>query len=491
MPASARKEAIVNGSIEGRSAPHNPSPGDEHPGAILAGNTQTASTGGSSRSGIICFCANAVLITALLPYMSPIVLPDMDVQLMSLGISTAILFGLLLIKPGMFSFQKEDLLILCMGLLSLIYVSPDIAFDDLPAATRACGQIILAFPIYYAVRNLYRYMSPRVFLAVIALYCAALVLQVWLPVVYKSTFAHMLSDTRWAVDEGRGPNGLCTEPSMMGNICTLFIVSLYFFHREYWKTNRKAALFIVAAACGMLIVTKSGTGVVLALVVAATALFSSKLSKIAKVATLAASILALVSLGPLLGSSESRGASVLSGIAVNPFFILEEYSFADRLLGIYVGLYQIPDEPFGSFDVRIDPEATNSALNGDVAVHLWPDPSFRSLLIDLRSLRYNNHGTGALVERMGIPGVLILATFVLLPIGFPGKWVVRVFLVGMLLNASIFISTLWFILGCCVEIRRTEQCDPQKISSGSIHALCSNIMHMACTGNPNAEGIST
>ncbi len=406
---------------------------------------------------LIRFCANAVLATTLLPYISPIVLPGMDVQLMALGASTLLLIGLLIFTPRIFSFEREDLIILGMGLLSLVYVNPKIASDDPPATLRACGQIVLAFPVYYAVRNLYRFMSPKVFLWVVSLYGAVLFLQVWFPSAYAGTFAHLLSDTRFFADEGRGPNGLCTEPSMMGNICMLFIVSLYFFHREHWKAHKNAAWFVIAASCAMLFVTKSGTGVVLALVVALTALLSSKLTKKAKALILAAFLMTMIPLGQLLSSSESRGSLILGGIASNPLSILDQYSFADRMLGFYVGLYQIPQQPMGSLDVRINPEATNSAINGGVGIFIWPDPTFRSLLVDLRALRYDNHGTGAMVERMGIFGVLILASLVLYIRGFEGKWVVRTFMVCMLLNASMFISTLWFVMGCCIELQRTPR----------------------------------
>jgi hypothetical protein len=444
------------------------------------GNTATGNEGLTGRSfldGLICFCANAVLVTALLPYISPIVVPGMDVQLMALGTSTLLLIGLLIVTPRIFSFAREDLLILGMGLLSLVYVNPDIAFDDLPATLRACGQIVFAFPVYYAVRNLYRFMSPKVFLWVVALYGAVLFLQVLFPSAYAATFAHLLSDTRFFADEGRGPNGLCTEPSMMGNVCMLFVVSLYFFHREYWQSHKNAARLVFAASCVMLLITKSGTGVVLALVVALAALLSSKLSIRSKGLILAASLLTMIPLGQLLSSSESRGSLILGTIAGNPLSILDEYSFADRMLGVYVGLNQIPQQPFGSLDVRINPEATNSALNGDVAIFIWPDPTFRSLLVDLRSLRYDNHGTGAMVERMGIPGVLILASFLVYARGFQGKWVVRAFMVGMLLNSSMFISTLWFVLGCCIELQRTA---PQKQKThGLARALWKEMLRQA------------
>jgi len=377
----------------------------------------------------------------------------MDVQLTALGTSVGILFALFFFARRTLSFRREDLLILGLGLLSLVYVSPGAAFKDLPATLRACGQIAMAFPVYFAVRNLYQYMSPRVFVGVVALYCRALFLQMWLPSIYASTFAHMLSDTRWFADEGRGPNGLCTEPSMMGNICILFIVSLYFFHREYWKSHRNAAYFVVVASCVMLVITKSGTGAVLALVVALAALLSSRLSMVAKCAILGKSLLVTVPVAGSLGASDSRGASVLSGVASNPLWILGQYSFADRLLGLYVGLHQISSQPFGSFDVQIDPDATDRALDGDVAVHVWPDSSFRSLLSDLRALRDDNHGAGAVVERMGILGVLIILLLMFYPRGFHGKWVVRAYIVGILLNASLFISTLWLVIGCCAEFK--------------------------------------
>jgi hypothetical protein len=416
---------------------------------------------------LVRFGANAVLATALLPYVSPIVVPDMVVQLTALGTSVGILFVLLFFARRTLSFRREDLIILSLGLLSLLYVNPNVAFKDLPATLRACGQIAMAFPVYYAVRNLYQYMSPRVFVGVVAVYCGALFLQMWLPSIYASTFAHMLSDTRWFPEDGRGPNGLCTEPSMMGNMCILFTISLYFFHREYWKSHRYAAYFVVAASSVMLVITKSGTGVVLALVVALAALLSSRMSRVAKCAILATSLLLLVSLGRSLSASDSRGASVLSGVASNPLWILNEYSFADRLLGLYVGIHQISSQPFGSFDVQIDPDATDRALDGDVAAHVWPDSSFRSLLSDLRALRYDNHGTGAVVERMGILGALIILMLMVYPRGFHGKWVVRAYIVGILLNASLFISTLWFVIACCAELQRTEN-DTSRIRALSI-----------------------
>ncbi|MGD0125795.1 MAG: hypothetical protein ABSF46_10570 [Terriglobia bacterium] len=403
------------------------------------------------------FCANAVLFTALLPCVSPIVLPDTDVQLTALGTSILVLMGLFFLRPRLLSIRRIDLVVLGIGLLSFIYVRPSVAFADPTATLRACGQIVLAFPVYYAVRVLYRYMSPWVFLGVVVLYLLALALQMWWPDAYASTFAHVLSDTRWDAEGGRGPNGLCTEPSVMGNVCILFIASLYFFHLEYWKSHRNARRFVVAASCIMLVITQSGTGLVLGMFAALAALLGSKLSRRAKLAILTGFLLAIVLLGRTLSVSGSRGASIVSGVADNPLWIVAEPNFAIRVLDLYVGFHQIPSQPFGSFDVRADPDATDSALDGDAAVHIWPEPSLRTLLSNLRWSRDDTHGAGAVLERMGILGALIIVALMFWPLGFHGEWVVRTFIAGILFNASLFTPTLWFVIGCCAALRSTRK----------------------------------
>lgn len=419
--------------------------------------SETCIVGADCESVTLRFCANAVLLTALLPYVSPVVLPDMDVQLTALGTSMVVLIGLFFLRPYLFKVRRIDLLVLGMGLLSFIYVRPSVAFDDPTATLRACGQIVLAFPVYYAVRILYRYMSPRLFLGVVVLYFAALVLQMWRPDAYASTFAHVLSDTRWEAGGVRGPNGLCTEPSMMGNMCILFIASLYFFHREYWKSHRYAAYFVVAASCVMLVITQSGTGLVLGMTLALAALLGSELSTKAKLAIVTGFLLVIVLLGRTFSTSDSRGATVLSGVAANPLWILSETSFATRVLGLYVGFHQIPIQPLGSFDVRADPEATDSALDGDVAVYIWPDSSLRSLMSDLRLVRDDTHGAGAVLERMGIFGALVIVILLFCPSGFHGEWVARTYIAGMLVNASLFTPTLWFVIGCCAALRSVQK----------------------------------
>jgi hypothetical protein len=403
--------------------------------------------------GMIHFCANAVLVTALLPYVSPIVLPGLDVQLMALAISTAVLIVLFLCTPWLLRPCRTDFYVLGIGLFTLVYINPNIPGADMTVSLRACAPIILGFPVYFAIRNLYQYMSPRVFIAVVVFYFCVLMIQLWFPGAYTSLFSHFLSDTRFAPEQGRGPNGLTTEPSMMGDMCLLFIVSLYFFHRRYWIGNRSSSRVIVALSGLMLYITESATGIVLAITVALATLFSSKLSTRAKALTVSGMLIGAMVLGEMLSLSDIRGALILSTISKNPILAFQDESLAARCTNIFVGIYQLPVAPFGNGDVRPNVELTGQALNGDIATHLWPDWRFRDLFVDMIASRENISGIGGMIQRMGIFGIFVALCVVHFIRGFPGKWVVRTFVLGLFFNASMFISTLWFIVGCCVSLQ--------------------------------------
>jgi len=405
-------------------------------------------------NGLTGFCANAVLVTALLPYVSIVVQPSLDVQLMALATSSAALLALFILTPRLLTVCRMDIYVLGIGLATLLYVVPDIAAIDPEATLRGCAPIVLAFPVYFAVRNLYRFMSPRVFAGTVFFYGLVLLIQLRAPAVYTALFRHVLSDVRWTPETGRGPNVLCPEPSMMGNMCVLFAVSLYFFHRAYWQRHKTAARSVVAASLLMLLLTKSATGVVLALAVALAGLLASRRparTKAAIVASLAASVLTL---GALSSASEARGSLILASIARNPLLVLQDYSFGERCVGLFVGLYALPEAPLGSGDVRLNVGLTNKALNGTAAAYLWPDGTFRNFLVDITSVHSNNLGLGSMVQRMGLAGLIVAAALVLFVRGFAGAWAVRIFVIGLFLNASLFMPTLWFVLGCSAELER-------------------------------------
>lgn len=405
---------------------------------------------------LVSFCANIVLITALMPYASPFILSSLDAQLMALVASSITLLVLLVFAPKILAPCRADLYILGFGLFTFCYINPFLPNVSIEMPLRACLPMLLGFPVYFAVRVLYRHMAPRLLAVVVAFYLVAIIVQLKFPGLYVSSFSHVLSDVRFSPEEGRGPNGLTPEPSMMADMAILFAVSLYFFHREYWLRHKLAALFVLVSSLLMLLITQSATGVTLALVMIVAAVFTLRFSIRVRVVILSVIIALTVLAGSFFSLSDSRGALILSLISRNPLLILQERTFADRILNVFVGLYQLPQAPAGNGDTRPNPELTDKALNGDAATLIWPYWGFRSFLVDSISFRENISGVGGMIQRMGVFGILIGLALIRSASGFQGKWVVRVFIVGLLLNASMFISTLWFIVGCCVELQRAK-----------------------------------
>jgi len=420
------------------------------------------------RTGLLRFGANLVLVTALMPCVSPIVIPNMDVQVMSLVASIMVLAMLVVLVPEKIRVNQADLAILIAGILTLVYANFNQVVTNIEPWIRGCAPILMGFPVYFAVRNLYAYMSARVFVWIVAVYCGVLLFEITFPSIYFLIFSHFLSDIRWIPGGTRGPNGLCPEPSMLGNMCILFVVSLYFFRREYWKTHPRTSWFVIGASILMLVITKSGTGVVLALFVLFLALLSSRVSAKAKIAVVAGLLLLTSLVGTYFAESEDRGASVLATTASDPLALLADESLGARALGTFTGFYGISERLFGTGNILFDQELTERSLNGRAAEFIWPDADFRYFLSQIslgedRSSR--NSGVGAMIQRMGILALFIIAVIVRYIRGFSGKWVVRGFVLTLFFNASMFISTLWFVIGCCVAVYYTRRHAPDQTLS--------------------------
>jgi hypothetical protein len=405
---------------------------------------------------LVRLCANAVLASALLPYVSPIPISSMDVQLAPFAISLLSLAGVVAFTRIPLTVTRSDILIFGLGLLSLVYVNPGLGSVSAVDWLRDCAPILLSFPMYFAVRNLYRWMSPSVSVWVVSLYFAVLLIQIILPQIYMAVFPHFLSDVRWAPEEGRGPNGLCPEPSMMGNLCVLFAILPLILHRDFWHTHGRARWTIIAMAAAMLVLTRSGTGIIVALVTLGAAIFSVRRSPFAKAGILAAIALLTVGVGRLLTGSNSRGAQITSMLAANPANLIQEPSVGERLVGIADGLYQTAFHPLGTGDTRLHPELTEKLFNTDFAALIWPNPEVREFIVALEQ-QEENRGVGALIQRMGLPGILVLVLLIREVRSVPGTWILRVFVFTLFFNATLFISTLWLVIGCAVAIRQECQ----------------------------------
>jgi hypothetical protein len=423
--------------------------------------------------------ATVVLFACLMPYISPIIVPNMDVQLLALAISIIVLISLVVFTRQGISIVPADILILSFGVFSLLYAQPATPFLSPMLWARNCATLILGFPIYLAVRCLYPYMAPKALVWIVGIYCGVVIFEILLPGPYTLIFSHLLSDIRWVPNAGRGPNGLCPEPSMMGNMCLLFLVSLYFFHRQYWRRHRGAVIAIFTMSCLMLYLTKSATGLIVALILLLVALLVSAMSVRRKVLISVAALLLVVGMGAMSRGSDTRLGTTLSSLTSDPTTAVQDPSLAERLIGVYDGLYQMRDAPFGTGNVSGDVSLMKRALNGDFAVWLWPDQELRQLLVELQLYIDSNSGVGAMLQRMGIFALAIVFALPFFVRAFPGRWVVRTFLICLMLNASLFIPTLWFVIGCSVAL---SSCGRRPLIIVSFWRLSSP--EKAAVGNP-------
>lgn len=398
---------------------------------------------------VVRFLANLTLVAALIPYASPMPVKAMDAQLTGLIVSTLAIIFLSIFASRFISLNSRDLTVLGAGILVLFYI--DLGKVPLNVQwIRTCGTMLLGFPVYLAVRNLYPYMSPKVLTRVVGLYFAVLIFQITMPYYYLAVFKRFLSEVRWEPGSVRGPNGLCVEPSMLGNMCVLFVVSMYFFHREYWKTHRTQVKFIVIASALMLLISQSATGIVLAFIVGFLALLFSKKSFFLKVAVVAALVVAVIIGGLLAGAGSSRGAQFVSSMAKNPAIVLQDPSFALRFVGLFLGIHGLPDAPLGTGELLLDSKLADKAWEGETMRTLWPQSDLRAYIRDYVMERAS--GIGPMVMRMGFVSFVVFWILLASIDGFKEAWVVRAFLLALLLNTTLFASTIWFVIGGCAAL---------------------------------------
>jgi hypothetical protein len=393
--------------------------------------------------------ANAVLIAALLPYFSPIPITGMDAQLTALVVSVLSISVLLIFAPRYFKLTKLDVWVAGVGLLVLFYI--DLSRVSLNVLwLRTCGTMLLGFPVYLAVRIFYPYMSPRVFVRIVAIYLVVLLFQITFPYYYLSIFKHFLAEIRWEPGSIRGPNGMCVEPSMLANMCVLFVVSMYFFHREYWREHKKQVAFVFAASAIMLLISQSATGVVLAMMVSFLALLFSKRSVLVKGIAVGAIVVAVIIGGIVASAGSSRGAEFVSSMAKNPAVIVQDPSFALRFVGLFLGLHSLPDVPLGTGELLLDYKLADKAWEGRTMTTLWPDRQLRQYVREYVMER--SSGLGPMIQRMGVFSFAVFGVLLWTIRGFREAWVVRVFLLALLLNTTLFASTIWFLVGCCAAL---------------------------------------
>jgi hypothetical protein len=408
--------------------------------------------------------ANIVLISALLPFVSPF--PTLfgmitDIQPTATIVATIVLFLLVVLAPKSLTITPTDVLLFLAGIFSLIYFDWFNTEFNLEWIRRT-GHILFGFPVCYAVRNLYRHMSPWTFVFVVAFYFVVTVIEIVAPSLYFGIASAILSNVRSAPGFGRvGKAGLTLEPSHLAILSGFFIIVPLIFKRCFWKKHRRAYWFVVLASSFMLIISWCGTAVLIIGALLFIWFFFIRKGRMLRKFILLIGLLLLyiVARGIETHSFESRFANVGLNILRNPLNILYDPSAAMRLTTLYVGVFNLLEVPFGTLSIYTDYSLVAKAFDNPIIEWMVGYEAkevayaYAMGILEIPQTGFKGGGISPLaqsIQRMGIFYVVFLVFLFTLIKGHKEAILFRVLFFIFILNSSLAMSVTWFMLGLFV-----------------------------------------
>jgi len=424
----------------------------------------------TSRSTIILrVLANTVCVAALLPFVRLPFLPETirtDAQPTGATVAIIVVLVVMLVAPGSLTITKTDLFLLACGVFSLIYVDWSNTQFDVLWWVRSTGQILLGFPVYYAVRNLYKYMSLRVFVFVVALYLVAVILQFAATPLYFTFASALLSDVR--LSETGGLGGLAQEPSQLGTLAIFFILAPLIFKKDSWKTHRRAYWFVILASIFMLTMTQSATAALLVIVLLLAWFFALSRVRIFWKILLSVGLLAISLVArnvEVPAGGLNRAESIALEFARNPLYVIQDPSLAMRQTGLYVGLINLTRIPFGNGSVFTDYSLVDDALRSPIMNWLvrpedWPVVYAYAMGTYMHpTVGFVGGGISLLgqgIQRMGIFYLAIIGYLITLIRGPRESLLFQILFLTFITNGPLAMSVIWFLLGCFAEVKGRE-----------------------------------
>ena len=198
------------------------------------------------------FLPSILCVTALLPFVSPVVVPS-DVQPIFLIVSLILLFPLILNNEATFDYFD-----VAFGLFSLWSLVHIFEFSDFEFKKRAA--VLAAFVFYYVYGKVYKAVSVHTVLLALAV--------LWVGIIFQMTFEGSnelfrpwLNRLNFGSHENRGYTSLTAEPTFLA--ASLAIIGLISIRRLNLIENTTFLKTSVIAAVSLgIILTKSFSGLV-------------------------------------------------------------------------------------------------------------------------------------------------------------------------------------------------------------------------------------
>lgn len=380
------------------------------------------------------------VLAVLMPYLSPIPIRGMDVQPVAMALAPLMIFSRWLAGGG--RLVRAEWWLAAVGIGSLIYCLP-YRFDGIADYVRICGPLAIGAAIVIGLGRALRLVSPAIVVVAASAYLLGVLVQLLLPGLYDAAVAPFLSEVRYEPGAVRGPNGLAVEPSIVGNICALFIAVPSIYRAAWWRERPKLGWSLRAMAAVTAALTASITGILSCLVVAVALYLRTFDARIVWrlffiVAGLAFAAFLVVRLEP-----GGRVGDLISGLRESPFWILTELSLVLRYAGGLFSLSNLPANPFGDGVGVLTPAIVDHGLAVWAYRLDWNDYYVASI-VDFIELTAS--GLASVVIRAGWLGIAAIA--LVFAIAARGRYgIVRLLLVlTMLINVSLATPFMWFVV---------------------------------------------
>ncbi len=287
---------------------------------------------------------------ALFPFVSPYPIQT-DTQPLCFGFAIMLLFARMLGK----GLKLHELGLLLAVVLLFLRLDPN--YSGGVAAGKYlslfAGVVIFSCVRYVSDRNAFAVLSWSVILYFV--YTCLIYLSPDVFLTIQGYFVRHVNVAEGNALAYRGAPTFSTEPGLLGGVLVFFMLEIMWFHSKKICSTKEATKLAVLVGINI-ILTKSGTGYVYAMLLASLFVFTNA-RMFANRKGLVLIVGGVVALGAVLMSGgagiDNRGYQILvSGITKGQF--LTDTSILKRVYDLAVGFYSLPEHPFGVGANRVD-----------------------------------------------------------------------------------------------------------------------------------------
>jgi len=402
--------------------------------------------------GLEILLANALLIVLLFPYSSPVPIAT-DVQPFFIALALGALFLLFVVRGYVWNLDRADAMLLIVAVVYAVYVDWSTTKLDM-WYFRKSAIMLLTFPAYWAVKQLYPRMSARAVYWVAIAYLVLTLSQKFLPPLfnlYAKVFIPRLANTGF----GRGLTGPAPEQSFLAYLALSFPIVFILIAAKDPERDSPAYRRMFYTICGiafvLVMLAGSVTGLAFGGVLLVSLWLASSPTRGVMLRRATGAFLVFVVLG-LVGAAfvGLRAQRLIKWAFTNPSMILIDESIAARYAQISIGTYTAVIHPLGTGRSVGNTQVFEEGASGLGLDSYVPQVSMSYI----RQQRMDNGDIAVLspfadsMARMGLVFVVQLLLLIAI-MRYPGASLASrlFFLMGIASSFPLSFPVFWLLLG--------------------------------------------